>query len=326
MTNCLVGDMNSSFLEVKAFKYLRELLSIHWLRPETALWRTFDCLLMEKYGNISGNSIDLGCGDGTMSYIMAGGIIDKYDVFMEIGQLQNYNAGADIHNQNPESPLIADNTTLRYKFELGVDHKEGLINKARRFSDFYSNVAIFNLNQKMDLEDGYFDSAFSNILYWLKDIDSVLREWCRVLKDKAKLHLFVPTASFRGKAWFYYSAPHTGDNKYLNYFDRGYGSLINHCYNTTQWAAFFLRNGFAVADHHLYLTNSVMNIWNIGTRPITPLLINMSTMLSQEDRDIAKSEWVDYFFKFFMPIIEGEFERNVNENDAAFHFFVLEKK
>jgi len=306
--------------------YLSQLLQIHWLRPETALWRTFDCLLMEKYGNISGNSIDLGCGDGTMSYIMAGGAIEKYDVFMDVGQLQNYNAGTDIHNRNPGFSLKIDNANLRYQFKLGVDHKAGLINKARRFSGFYSNVAISDLNKKLDFEDGYFDSAFSNILYWLENIDSVLAEWHRVLKDKAKLYLFVPTASFRKKAWLYYSAPHAGDKKYLNYFDRGYSSLIHHCYNTTQWSAFFQRNGFAVADHHLYLTNPVMDIWNIGTRPISPLIINMSNMLSDGNRELAKSEWIDYFSRFFTPIIEGEFEHNVTENEAAFHFFVLDKK
>lgn len=306
--------------------YLTQLLQIYWLRPETALWRTFDCLLMEKYGNISGKSIDLGCGDGTMSYIMAGGAIKKYDVFMEVGQLHTYNDGADIHNQNPESPLKTDNANLRYKFALGVDHKEGLINKARRFSDFYGNVAIFDLNKKLDFEDGYFDSAFSNILYWLENIDSVLSEWHRVLKDRAKLYLFVPTEDFREKAWLYYLTPHSDDKKYLNYFDRGYSSLIHHCYNTSQWSAFFQKNEFVVAGHHLYLTNPVMDIWNIGTRPIAPLIINLSNMLSDESRVYAKSEWVDYFYKFFTPIIEGEFERHVTENEAAFHFFVLEKK
>ena len=69
-----------------------------------------------------------------------------------------------------------------------------------------------------------------------------------------------------------------------------------------------------------------MDIWNIGTRPIAPLLINMASMLSPESRENAKAEWIDYFFHFFTPIIEGELERKIPESDAAFHFFVLEKK
>jgi hypothetical protein len=60
-------------MDAKMNQYLSQLLKIHWLRPETALWRTFDCMLMETYGDIKGRSIDLSCGEGTMSFVMAGG-------------------------------------------------------------------------------------------------------------------------------------------------------------------------------------------------------------------------------------------------------------
>lgn len=305
--------------------YLNQLLKIHWLRPETALWRIFDCLLMEKYGVISGSSADLGCGDGTMSFIMAGGIVDEYDVFMDVGELQNYNTGADIYNQNTNIQLKTDLTRLRHSFEWGVDHKDGLIDKAKRFAPFYRNNLVFDLNKKLPFEDSHFDTAFSNILYWLDDMDNTLSEWRRVIKMHGKLLLFVPNANFKEKAWLYYSAPHAGDKKYLNYFDRGYNALIHHCYATSHWEGIFQKNGFNVVDHHQYLTNPVMDIWNVGTRPIAPLLINMASKLSPENRADTKSEWIDYFARFFTPIIEGEFERKVPENDAAFHFFVLEK-
>jgi SAM-dependent methyltransferase len=281
---------------------------------------------MEKYGNVFGRSIDLGCGDGTMSFIMAGGIVNEYDVFMDVGELQSYNTGTDIYNQNTNIQLNTDLTHLRYSFEWGVDHKDGLIDKAKRFTPFYRNSLVHDLNKKLPFEDGYFDSAFSNILYWLDDMDNTLAEWRRVMKEQGKLFLFVPNANFKEKAWLYYSAPHAGDRKYLNYFDRGYNALIHHCYGTPQWEGIFHKNGFNVVDHHLYLTNPVMDIWNVGTRPIAPLLINMASLLPSEGRASAKSEWIDYFTRFFAPIIEGEFERKVAENEAAFHFFVLEKK
>ena len=49
-------------------------------------------------------------------------------------------------------------------------------------------------------------------------------------------------------------------------------------------------------------------------------------IITSENRASAKSEWIDYFTHFFSSIIEGEFDRKVPESDAAFHFFVLEKK
>lgn len=36
-------------------------------------------MLMEQFGKITGAAADLGCGDGTMSFIMAGGQIEGYD-------------------------------------------------------------------------------------------------------------------------------------------------------------------------------------------------------------------------------------------------------
>lgn len=305
--------------------YLDQLLNIHWLRPETALWRTFDCMLMEKYGQISGCSADLGCGDGTMSFVMAGGRLSDYDVFLDVGDLQSYNSGADIYNQRTSVSVETDQSYLRYNFEWGIDHKDGLINKAKRFAPFYRNNLVFDLNEKLPQNDCHFDSAFSNILYWLDDLDGVLSDWHRVLKQKGRLHIFVPNSTFKKKAWLYYQAPQAGNLRYLNYFDRGYNALIHHCYDRATWQSIFKKNGFAVSDHHLYLTDPVMDVWNIGTRPVAPLLINMAGKLASIDRSAIKQEWVEYFRGFFAPIIEGEFEREAPEQEAAFHFFVLEK-
>ena len=55
---------------------LRELLNVYWLRPETALWRSIDIEIMKDF-EINGKSLDLGCGDGVLSFIRAGG---KFDI------------------------------------------------------------------------------------------------------------------------------------------------------------------------------------------------------------------------------------------------------
>lgn len=306
--------------------YLAELLKIYWLRPETALWRSFDCLLMEKYGDISGRSVDFGCGDGTMSFVMAGGKIDGYDVFMDAGNLQQYKEGTDIYNHPTKIDINYDAHRLHHSYHWGVDHKENLISKAKRFVPFYQNNLVSDLNKKLPFEDNYFDSAFSNILNWLDDINNTLLEWRRILNKQGRLFLFVPNVNFREKGWLYYAAPHTGRKQYLNYFDRGYSALLRHNYSASQWSKIFRENGFSVVDHHLYITDPVVDVWNIGTRPISSLLIDMVNMLSFEQRENVKAEWIDYFSNFFQPILEGEWERKVSESEAAFHFFILEKK
>ena len=61
-----------------------------------------------------------------------------------------------------------------------------------------------------------------------------------------------------------------------------------------------------------------MDIWNVGTRPIAPLLINIANKLPAEDRLETKEEWIDYFLHFFQPIIEGEFGKSIPEEQAGY--------
>jgi SAM-dependent methyltransferase len=307
-------------------RYLSQLLSIHWLRPETALWRTFDCLLMQPY-SFSGMTADLGCGDGTLSYIMADGRLPTYDAYAQVTEVNGYREGADIYNMTvkDDDVLSLDSSALRYTYSFGIDHKVGLISKARRFKGFYEQMIVHDLNKPLLLEEGNLSSAFSNVLYWLDDIDNVLADWARIIKRQGRLFLFVPNKCFKEKAWLYYLAPHTDEKRYYNFLDRGYNALIKHCYTRQEWETLFSRNGFRIVQHEKYLTDPVMEIWSIGTRPIAPLLINMASNLLPEKKDDIRQEWVDYFTSFFTPIIEGEFGRNPSDDAHAFHFFVLEK-
>jgi SAM-dependent methyltransferase len=320
-------DMHMSDSHKLVNQYLRQLLSIHWLRPENALWRTFDCLLMHPY-SFGGKTADLGCGDGTLSYVMAGGRLPSYDAYAQVTSVKGYREGADIYNMTVEEDdvLTLDSSAVRYTYSFGIDHKEGLISKARRFQGFYDRTIVHDLNKPLLLEEGGLSAAFSNVLYWLDDVDATLADWARIIKRSGKLFLFVPNKCFKEKAWLYYLAPHADDKRYYNFLDRGYNALIKHCYTNKEWEALFSRSGFHVVQHKKYLTDPVMELWNIGTRPIAPLLINMASNLRPQKKDEMRQEWVDYFTSFFTPIIEEEFGRNPSDRAYAFHFYVLEKK
>jgi SAM-dependent methyltransferase len=280
---------------------------------------------MEKYGKIHGESADLGCGDGTMSFIMAGGVIHDYDVFLEFSNLDKFNDGADLHDTMPSVVPDIDGNSLAYSYGVGFDHKQSLVDKAARFDGLYRKAVVHDLNQPLPVDGATFDSAFSNILYWLNDLDPVLSDWGRVLCRGGRLHLFVPSANFQNMTWLYNLAPHAGERRYLNFLDRGYAGLIHHCLGTEQWVKLFEKAGFSIKEHRRYLSDPVLEIWNIGTRPIAPLLVGMSQKLTKADRAWIKSQWVTYFKEFFTPIVEGEFDRPLSEEKAGFHFFVLEK-
>lgn len=307
-------------------RYLEQLLQVYWLRPETALWRAFDCALMDRHAP-RGRTLDLGCGDGILSYIMAGGRLAGHDAFLEVGGLDRFNKGADIYNVRASRRRFnADSSGLRYTFTLGVDHKDGLLSKARRLPGFYKETLRHDLDKRLPLEDGSFDAAFSNILYWLKDVDASLADWSRVLRRAGSLYVFVPNENFKDKAWLYYRAPHKGELRYFNFFNRGYSGLMHHCYDDAGWRRRFARNGFVVSEHAAYLTDPVMAIWNVGTRPISPLLIEMANSLTPAKRSALQRRFVGYFADFMGPILRGEHGRKAPAGKCAFHFYALKKR
>jgi SAM-dependent methyltransferase len=303
--------------------YLEQLLGMFWLRPETALWRTLDCMLMHKEAP-KGRGADFGCGDGLLSYVMAGGRVRNYDVFMNVANRGAFRKGADIYNSKARIKPQADGSSLRYKYAYGIDHKAGLIDKAGKYEGFYGATLIRDLNRELPFNKGHFDWGFSNILYWLNEPGKVLKEWGRVIKKSGKLYLFVPNENFKERAWLYYKAPHKGEKAYLNYFDRGYNSLIHHYYTGARWERMFKKSGYRVVSHRPYMSSAVMDIWNIGTRPISHLLIDMAARLKGADRNAVKSEWIKFFRGFFEPIIPGELSGKRPERECAFHFYVLE--
>ncbi|OQA71909.1 MAG: hypothetical protein BWY33_01928 [Candidatus Dependentiae bacterium ADurb.Bin246] len=159
---------------------LRELLNVYWLRPETALWRAIDIETMKDF-EIKSNSLDLGCGDGVLSFIRAGGKFDlAFDDYQSIGNLDKFYENIDVHDIFIEDykPLIKKEPS--YRFEFALDHKENLLNKAKRLN-FYNNFITHNANLKLPFEDSFLDTIFSNIVYWLDNPQNSLNEISRVL-------------------------------------------------------------------------------------------------------------------------------------------------
>ena len=312
-------------MDRKIGKYLNQLLPIFWLRPETALWRSIDCMLMDKE-QPKGRGVDFGCGDGMLSYIMAGGKVADYDVFANVSGLSSFAGGADIYNSRVRVKPVVDSSALRYVYACGVDHKPGLIEKAGQCGRFYGELLVRDLNKPLAFGGPGFDWGFSNILYWLNDAAGALGGWGRAIRKGGRLYLFVPNEHFKNKAWLYYKAPHRGRKSYLNFFDRGYNPLVRHYYSGAKWEALFKKSGFGVVSHKPCLSDPVMDVWNIGTRPVSHLLIGMANRLRKSDRTAAKREWTEFFRKFFEPIIEREIGRRQRDASCAFHFYILENR
>jgi len=67
----------------------------------------------------------------------------------------------------------------------------------------------------------------------------------------------------------------------------------------------------------------LIDFWNIGSRPISHLLIQMSDSLNPEDRRRIKKEWVGIFFEIFKLLVS--LEQTYTLEKSPYLTFVLSK-
>jgi SAM-dependent methyltransferase len=309
---------------------LRELLNVYWLRPETALWRAIDIEIMKDF-DINGKSLDLGCGDGILSFIRAGGKFDiAFDDYQSVGNLDKFFENYDIHDtfQPGYKPQIIQKPN--YTFSAALDHKENLISKAKELN-FYNDYVIHDANKTLPFAENTFNSIFSNIIYWLDNPQKSLDEIARVLhKGSGRVALMLPNSTM--PKFSFYNNLHVDNNdhdySFLKYLDRGrHDSNIKISKSYTEWKAIIEKSGLRIVEHKMHLSKSLIQIWDVGLRPLFPVLIKMVDAVEDKDKLIEiKREWIEIFMKFLEPIFELEMQNKLDQNEEkAFHYFVLEK-
>ncbi len=320
--------MNSdSAMKVLRKSYLSRFLSIYWLRPETALWRTLDCMALHEVEFIS-PIIDIGCGDGLFSFTRGGGVLDPdFDMFTNVGNLDAFFDKVDIYDHFDElavAPIVKKK--MVYQIEMGLDHKDSLLKKAFSLG-CYDSVKVCDINSPLPVESSRYCTVFCNILYWLEQYESVLREFHRILADDGKVVLLIPNDTFKDYCIYQRLYVKTGDPQWawLDLIDRGRSENIKLCRSEAQWTKDFNAAGFNVVMHRQYLSKTVIEAWDIGLRPISSLLIEMSNKLSSEDRLNIKKKWIVHLMMLIEPICKLNW---VTDDDfpPAFHMFILEKR
>lgn len=307
--------------------YLAALMDIYWLRPETAAWRACDCLALEDVEFVAPIA-DVGCGDGLFSFTRAGGRIDRsYDMFSQVERLGDFFSNVDIFNHFDETAATPQVTVApRYTIDVGVDHKQSLLDKAAALG-FYTRTMTADANVSLPLEDGKYNTIYSNILYWLEDYGAALREMRRSLNDSGKVVLQVPNDTFKDYSFYQRLFVRTGDErwKWLSLIDRGRSENIKQCKSYSAWSAIFAEAGFKVSHHKLYLSKPLLEAWDIGLRPLSPFLIEMANGLSKEKRLDIKKRWVETLLPLVAPFCEirTPFDET---HPPGFHLFVLEKR
>jgi len=303
-----------------------ELLNAYWLRPETALWRELDIRAMHGF-EFKSPSLDIGCGDGLFSFIRAGGRMSAdFDAFKYLANLDKFYENADVFDafmgEGPNKVI----TTPSYKIDMGFDHKENLLKKSQMLG-LYIRTKQGDANARLPFEDNSFNSIFSNVVYWLEDIPSVMAEIARILQPGGRVCLMLPNKTLPEYSFYNQLYVKTGNPKweFLQKIDRGrFADNIRHARPAAEWEEIFKRVGLKIHSHKRHLSKVTIQIWDIGFRPLFPLLKKITDKIDPQEIVDIKAEWIDTLKMFLEPLLDIDAD-NIEGFEPAFHCYILEK-
>jgi SAM-dependent methyltransferase len=308
-------------------QFFDQLLSAYWLRPETALWRAIDIRAMVPF-NFEAPSLDMGCGDGVFSFIRSGGRFSpEFDVFESVTSLDRYFEKVDVFDSFDgfRTPNII--APPSYRISVGFDHKPNLLKKAAALG-LYESLAEGDGNRALPFETASFASVFSNVVYWLDEPAHAMAEISRILKRGGRCCLMLPNRTLRDFSFYYRYCVRTGNQKlaFLEQLDRGrMTENVRHAKTAGEWTTIFESAGLAVELHRGHLSRTVVQIWDIGLRPLFPILKKLTDRLTDRDRAAIKSEWISVFRHFLGPFVDLDSTLD-SADEPAFHCFILRKQ
>jgi SAM-dependent methyltransferase len=302
----------------------RTLLSAYWLRPETALWRACDIRAMSTF-RMESPSLDLGCGDGVFSFVRAGGAFtDDFDVFQAVDNVERFFENVDVYDAFDPRFRAGIERKPKYRIDLGLDHKANLLNKARAL-ELYGELKVADANARLPLPDESFRSVFSNIVYWLDDPVHALSEIRRVLRTDGTACVLLPNETLREFSFFWTHHKKTGnpDFEFLSLLDRGrLADNVRQVRSTAEWLEVIRGAGLQVREHRQYLARPIVQIWDVGLRPLFPALVKMAEAVPAERMPQIKRTWLDSLDPLLRPFVQMDPGIDAS-SEPAFHCFVL---
>ena len=300
--------------------FLEEHLNVNWLRPESALWDAI------ASGHIAEHvfdppSLDLGSGNGLFSFVTAGGALAlSYDWYQN-AEPEGFWENRDIYDTVVDLPTKQSIVrSPRYVIDCALDHKVSLGRQAAALGGFYRRVLIADATRTLPVGDATFQTVFSNILYWLDSPEEALRQVWRILRPGGRALLCLQNTRFE-EYCSSYRWEQSGSNL-LRLVNCGRSQLGLWTISYRELSAISARIGFEMMAHRYYLSPLTLKTWDIGLRPLSPVLIKMARRLSERDRLEVKLEWLETLTPFLRELYELD---QKSTDQGGFHFVCLGK-
>lgn len=303
--------------------WLTKFLNVRWLRPESALWRTISTRsLADEFEDLERPSIDLGCGDGITAFIRAGGDFQRsFDMFYGVDNLEKFFEDEDIYNAAPEEYDPDIRRRPDYRMSVGLDHKPALLEKSRRL-DFYDELVEHDNNEPLPFDDDHFKTIFSNTVYWVENVDQHLREINRVLHPDGKGILVLRSPYVHNFLRYLRGHEDALGTQLVDIIDRGRSEHYPSLATQEEWREKLQNAGFTVEDVRPMISTTHAAIWDIGLRPLSPLLIGMANSLSESQRETIKSQWINTWEDLISPLCDPMFELDRSDPPVESAFIV----
>lgn len=200
------------------------------------------------------------------------------------------------------------------------------MNKASKLQ-LYGQFVEADANKKLPFEDESFQTVFSNIIYWLNDPETTFKEIYRILKKNGKCCVMLPNTVYLESS-FYYSLYKKGGREefqFLKLIDRGrMQDNLKIVKSYDSWKQIIEGAGLEIVECIPHLSKTLIQIWDIGLRPIFPILKKMTMQLEEDFLSEIKKEWIDLFQKLIEPIILNDNLLTQGE-EYCFFCFILSK-
>ena len=107
--------------------------------------------------------------------------------------------------------------------------------------------------------------------------------------------------------------------------DRGrFSDNIRQAKSLDEWQVIFEQSGLKIERHQPHLSKLTIQVWDIGLRPLFPVLLEMANELTPQKLITLKAKWMQTMMAFIEPLIK--IDKAIPENEQpAFHCFELRK-
>lgn len=302
---------------------LRRFLLAYWLRPENALWMTLRSDALSA-APMKHPCIDISCGDGVFSFLHMGGEFDPaFDVFSAVDHLNRVRTQhADMFDCSSDQyqPRIIGRPEDH--FDVGADFKAAMLAKAGALN-FYDRLVEQDNNQPLVFGRESFATVYCNAAYWTRDIDGFLKEMARITRSDGRVVLQVKLSSMKR----YTLAPfrHVLGETLLDIIDRGRMDCWPSLADRATWESRFARAGLTIESATPFVTRTHSHLWDIGLRPLAPLLVRMANSISPGTRIEIKRDWVELFCELLSPLRDPQLDLFTGTDEPAEIQYVLRK-